>query len=83
MTRVQKSLLPGILLEDAHLSTQDHGITYRIHVYQGIKHKEYVYHLYEIFKEFCLLDQTVKERTHRTGLCKGKTYQTISSGEYF
>ena len=78
LTGLQKRILPGILLGDAHLSTQDHGTTYRLHVYQDIKHKEYVYHLYEIFKELCLLEPTIKERTHRTGLCKGRTYQMIA-----
>ena len=78
LTSLQKRILPGILLGDAHLSTQDCGTTYRLHVNQGIKHKEYVYHLYETFKEFCLLEPTIKERSHRTGLCRGKTYQTVA-----
>ena len=42
LTRLQNSVLPGILIGDAHLSTQDHGITCRLRVHQGIKHKEYV-----------------------------------------
>ena len=78
LTRLQKEVLPGILLGDAHLSTQDNGKSYRLHINQGIKHKEYVYHLYDIFKEFCLLEPVIKERTHKTGVCSGKTYHTIA-----
>ena len=35
LTLLQKKILPGILLGDAHLSTQDNGKTYRLHIYQS------------------------------------------------
>ena len=85
LTLIQKKVLYGILLGDAHLSTQDNGKTYRLHVYQSEKHKAYVYHLYEIFKPWCLSPPAIIKRTYNTGLYKGKTstmisFKTISSG---
>ena len=82
---LQKKILPGILLGDAYLSTQDNGKTYRLHIYQNIKHKEYVFHLYEVFKEWCLSKPKVIERTYNSGVHKGKkatmiSFKTISSG---
>jgi hypothetical protein len=77
LTLLQKKVLPGLLLGDAHLSTWNNK-TYRLHLYQSIKHKEYLYHLYSIFKELCLSEPTIITRTHTTGLCKGQTHQIIS-----
>jgi hypothetical protein len=84
---LQKKILPGILLGDAHLSTQDNGKTYRLHVYQSEKHKEYVFHLYEIFKDWCISKPKTRKRTYKTGLYKGKTatmisFKTRSSGSF-
>ena len=34
--------------------------------------------MYETFKEFCLLEPTIKKQTHSAGLCKDRTYQTVA-----
>ena len=84
---LQKKILPGILLGDAHLSTQDKGKTYRLHIYQSVKHKEYVFHLYHIFKEWCLSEPQIIERTYKSGVYKGKkatmiSFKTMSSSSF-
>lgn len=84
---LQKKILPGILLGDAHLSTQDNGKTYRLHFYQSEKHKHYVFHLYDIFKEWCLSEPKIIERTYNSGVYKGKkatmiSFKTVSSGSF-
>jgi hypothetical protein len=87
LTLIQRKILYGILLGDAHLSTQDNGKTYRLHVYQSEKHKAYVYHLYDIFKPWCLNPPVTIKRTYNSGLYKGKestmiSFKTISSGSF-
>ena len=87
LSLLQKKILPGILLGDAHLSTQNNGKTYRFHVYQSEKHKKYVFHLYEIFKEWCLSKPQIIQRTYKSGIYKGEkatmiSFKTISSGSF-
>ncbi len=50
--KVQKEVLFGLILGDAHLETQNNRITYRVKFEQSIKHKPYIEHLYEIFKNY-------------------------------
>jgi hypothetical protein len=81
---MQKKVLPGILLGDAYLYTQDSGKTYFLHIYQSEKHKEYVFHLYELFKEWCLSTPKTIEHTYKSKVYKGKkatmiSFKTISS----
>ena len=52
LTKLQCSVLVGILLGDASLQTESNGRTYRLRVSQSEHHKEYVFHLYEIFQNF-------------------------------
>jgi hypothetical protein len=50
LTLLQCEVLVGILLGDASLQTESNGRTYRLRVSQSNEHKEYLFHLYEIFK---------------------------------
>ena len=50
LTTGQCEVLVGILLGDASLQTESNGKTYRLRISQSEKHKDYVFHLYEIFK---------------------------------
>ena len=53
LSKQQKEILVGILLGDANLQTDNGGKTYRLRVLQSEQHKEYLFHLYEIFKKVC------------------------------
>lgn len=52
LTILQKEVLFGVILGDAHLETQNNRITYRVKFEQSIKHKAYIEHLYDIFKNY-------------------------------
>lgn len=52
LSKQQKEILVGILLGDANLQTDNGGKTYRLRVLQSEQHREYVFHLYDIFKKF-------------------------------
>ena len=52
LTTNQKNILIGVILGDACLETQNNGKTYRIKFAQSNQHKDYLFHLYDIFKNF-------------------------------
>ena len=54
LTQIQREVLVGILLGDPSLQTFSNGKTYRLRVIQSEQHKEYLFHLYEIFKNLTL-----------------------------
>jgi len=47
----QQNILIGLLLGDGHLEKQKGSINYRLKIHQNDRHKEYVFHLYEIFQD--------------------------------
>ena len=50
LTTIQCEILVGILLGDASLQTESNGRTFRLHLVQSEEHKDYLFHLYDIFK---------------------------------
>jgi hypothetical protein len=52
ITKIQKEILVGIILGDGHLEKSINGLSYRLKIEQSINKKEYVEHLYEIFKDW-------------------------------
>ena len=50
LTFIQREVLVGILLGDASLRTDTGGRRYRLQVSQSEQHKQYVFHLYDIYK---------------------------------
>ena len=48
LSSIQKEVLVGVLLGDGHLEKR--GNSYRIKFQQSNFHKDYIMHLYEIFK---------------------------------
>ena len=52
LSQVQREVLVGILLGDGSLQTESRGRTYRLRVCQSEEHREYLFHLYEILKDF-------------------------------
>lgn len=70
LTRQQKDLLVGTLLGDGNLQTETRGRTWRYRAIQKVEHKDYLFHKYEILKEFCStepqLSQVFDVRTNQT-----------------
>ena len=52
LSRLQREVLIGILLGDASLKPNTHKTKYSLKILQSDQHKEYVFHLYDIFKDF-------------------------------
>lgn len=71
LRKEQREVLVGILLGDAHLETQNKRRTYRLKVEHSIKEKDYAYHLWEIFRDWCESEPKIRERTY---MLKGETF---------
>ena len=82
LTPEQREVLVGVLLGDACLETQNRGRTYRIKFEQSDKHREYLWHLYQVFKDWVSTPPQKKMVNIR-----GKTYikwwfNTVSHGSF-
>lgn len=73
LSKLQREILVGILLGDATLETQGNGRTSRLKVEQGLKHKPYVEHLYNVFREWVLTPPRIRKIEIRN-----KTYQNVA-----
>ncbi len=72
LTALQCEVLVGILLGDASLQTESNGKTYRLRISQSQHHKDYVFHLYEVFKN--LTTSLPKKYIFRDPRNPGKEY---------
>jgi hypothetical protein len=51
ITKLQKEILIGLILGDAHLEQSLNKLSYRLKIEQSKQKHDYVNHLYEIFKD--------------------------------
>ncbi len=65
-------MLIGVLLGDGHLKSNTHKTKYRLVILQSDKHKKYVFHLYDIFKNF--VDTLPKKYVFTDKRFPGKLY---------
>lgn len=66
----QQDILVGCLLGDANLQTETQGRTWRLRMLQKAAHQGYLFHKYEVFKDFVtsppIYGETFDERTNKT-----------------
>lgn len=55
LSKLQREVLIGVLLGDGCLKGNKLKTKYSLTILQSDKHKEYVFHLYEIFKDFVVI----------------------------
>ncbi len=74
LSDVQREMLVGLILGDAHLETQSKGRTYRVKFEYSSNQREYANHLYESFGEWiCTPPQVKLDATHNN-----VWFQTVS-----
>lgn len=83
LTPRQREIIVGKCLGDGHLETENCGRTYKLRVEHSAKQKEYVYWLYEAFKEW--VRTPPQEKTQRLARFPDRVYRkywfnTLSSG---
>jgi hypothetical protein len=64
LTNLQQDLIIGTLLGDAHLQISFNNTGY-LTFEQSSKHKEYLYHLYDIMQPFCKYEPKLYVRTDK------------------
>lgn len=82
LNEIQRQVLVGILLGDAHLETQNRGKTYRLKVEQSESHKEYLFHLYEIFREWVITPPQEKIKRSAQSASVNWWFQTVSHAAF-
>jgi hypothetical protein len=76
-----KEVLIGLLLGDLHAAKQKKSINVRLDFEQGFVHKDYLYHLFDLFKSYCLAAPKIANRLpdKRTGKIYTRiTFRTIA-----
>ncbi len=82
LSEKQREVLIGLMLGDAHLEARRNGQTFRLKIEQSDKHKAYVDHLYELFKDWVRTgpqQKTVNSRGHQS---LNFWFQTLSHGAF-
>lgn len=82
LTKLQKEVMVGILLGDAHLETQNKGITFRLKIEQSSAHRAYVTHLFTIFEEWVRTPPKRKEVRSKHTVSENYCFQTLSHGSF-
>lgn len=82
LNETQREIVIGLMLGDGHLETQNNGRTYRLKVEQSMKKKDYVFWLYEHFKNFVLTKPQTKEKTRNGTGTKNIWFSTVSHGTF-
>ncbi len=67
-----------MLLGDACLETQNDGRTYRLKIEQSLKHQAYLFHLYELFKDWVLTQPRSREVVSKECISENLVFQTVS-----
>ncbi len=69
LPEVLKQILVGLILGDLHVYKQKLGINTSLVFEQGLVHKDYIYHLYELFEIYCRSSPKISNRLpdKRTG----------------
>jgi len=80
-TDEQKEILIGLLLGDGHLE-QMSLVTYRLKVEQSADKEEYLYHLYDIFKDYCGSKPILKIKSNGDRSLMFQTKTSISLNFY-
>jgi LAGLIDADG DNA endonuclease family len=81
LTDVQREIVVGILIGDAHLETQNGGRSYRLKIEQGLHHAVYVEHLYTEFRQWVLTPPKPKMSKSRGVTTLNIAFQTVSHEE--
>lgn len=72
-----KEIVVGLLLGDLNVQKQKGGVNARLRFEQGVIHKEYLFHLYSIFQEYCSQAPVLQIRKPLSNNKTGKIHNSI------
>lgn len=83
LNKSQKEIIVGLMLGDGHLETQNKDKTYRLKIEYSEKQKEYLYWLWEYFKNWAGTAPKIKEKIIPSGIkIKSISFNTYSHGAF-
>ena len=82
LSSLQREVLIGLLLGDAHLETRNSGRTYRLKIEQCVRHEAYVAHLFGLFREWVLTAPQRKKARNGTHGSENIWFQTVSHAAF-
>ncbi len=75
-------ILVGLILGDLNIEKQKGGVNARLRFEQGVIHKEYLFHLYSIFQEYCSQVPMIQTRNPLSNNKTGKIHNSIRFKTY-
>ena len=78
----QREVLMGLMLGDGNLETANNGRTYRLKIEHSMSQKDYLEHLYDLFKEWVLTPPRVREFTVRDKMYRHLAFSTLSHASF-
>ena len=69
-----KNILVGLILGDLHIFKHPKGVNVNLYFEQGVVHKDYLLHLFDLFEIYCLSVPKINSRFDKR---TGKEYSRI------
>lgn len=82
LTREQREALIGLILGEAHLEAQKNGRTYMVRFEHSARHRAYVQHLYDLFRNWVLQPPRERVRQNPRGTSHTVFFSTVSHGAF-
>jgi hypothetical protein len=70
-----KDIIVGLTLRDLHMQKQSKGRNPNLQFSQGLIHKDYIFHLYDLFKGYCSSEPKISEQKPHS--VTGKVYTRV------
>lgn len=79
LSKVQEEILHGVLLGDAHLEWSPRSRNPRIEFEQSAAHKDYLFHLFDVFRAFVEAEPRSRVQQCSSGvICESFCFHTVS-----
>lgn len=82
LTSIQREVLIGLMLGDGNLETANNGRTYRLKIEHSTTQREYLEHLYNMFKDFVLTPPRVREFSYKGKIYHHLVFSTLSHASF-
>lgn len=79
---VQREVLIGLMLGDGNLESANRGRTYRLKIEHSLSQRDYLEHLYSLFKEWVLTPPRVREFVVKDKIYRHLVFSTLSHASF-
>jgi len=82
LTSTQREVLIGLMLGDGNLETANSGRTYRLKIEHSVNQREYLEHLYNLFKEWVLTPPRIRRFSVNNKVYNHLVFSTLSHASF-